>query len=169
VEPGADFNVVLQFPLVIPSNFSYAALHNQQIVENGMWKAALAGAMLATMGATFCQAQDNGSFDYAQPARQGPTITAGHIARLKAALKLTPEQQRHWPAVASALHNLSRKTANSAQGLRQRASAAVGSAAAVRRVAAAARPLIASLTDQQRQAGMQVIRASGFASLASAM
>ena len=84
-------------------------------------------------------------------------------------MKLTPEQQRHWPAVASALHNLARKSSADVQGLRQRASAAVGSADAIRRVTAAARPLIASLTEQQKQAGMQVIRASGFASLASAM
>lgn len=134
-----------------------------------MWKAALAGAMLATTGANFCLAQDFASTEYARPAKQGPTVTTGHIARLKAALKLTPEQQRHWPAVASALHNLARKSSADVQGLRQRASAAVGSADAVRRVAAAARPLIASLSEQQKQAGMQVIRASGFASLASAM
>jgi hypothetical protein len=138
-----------------------------------MWKAALAGALLATIGATCGLAQDAGyaGYEQSQSTQRGPTVTAGHIARLRAALKLTPEQQRHWPAVASALRNLSRKTANSygAQGYAQRASAAVLSADAIRRVASAARPLIASLTDQQKQAGMQVIRSLGFASLASAM
>jgi len=124
-----------------------------------MWKAALAGAMLATTGATSCLAQDysNANYEQSQPARRGPAISEGHIARLKAALQLTPQQQRYWPAVASALRGLAR------------ASGTVGSANAVRRVASAARPLISSLTDQQRQAGMQVIRASGFAHLASAL
>ena len=138
-----------------------------------MWKAALAGAMLATAGASCCLAQDYGSANYQQPqaVQHGPTVTEGHIARLKNALRLTPEQQRHWPAVASALRHLSRKSSNSAnaQGITHRTSAAVGNANAIRRVAAAARPLIASLTEQQKQAGMQVIQSLGFASLASAM
>ena len=138
-----------------------------------MLKAALAGAMLATTGVSCCLAQDytHANYEQPRPARQGPSVTGGHIAQLRAALKLTAEQQRHWPAVASALRGLSRKSANSdnAQGYAQRASAAVISADAIRRVASAARPLIASLTEQQKAAGMAVIRASGLASLASAM
>jgi hypothetical protein len=83
---------------------------------------------------------------------------------------LTAEQQRHWPAVAAALRGLSRTGNNgSTQGLRQRASAAVGTANAVRRVVAAAGPLVRSLTAEQKQSGMQVIRASGFSHLASAL
>jgi hypothetical protein len=45
----------------------------------------------------------------------------------------------------------------------------MSAANAMRRVAAAARPLINSLSDQQRQAGMQVIRSSGLSHLASAL
>ena len=121
-----------------------------------MWKAALAGAMLAATGPTFCLAQDVNSTNYeqSQPARRGPVVTAGHIAGLKAALRLTSEQQRYWPAVASALRAISGRSAN---------------ADAVSRVISAAQPLINSLTAQQRQAGMRVIRASGFSSLASAL
>jgi len=121
-----------------------------------MWKAALAGAMLAATGPTFCLAQDYNSTNYeeSQSARRGPVVTAGHIAGLRAALRLTSEQQRHWPAVASALRAISGRSAN---------------ADAVSRVISAAQPLINSLTDQQRQAGMRVIRASGFSSLAAAL
>jgi hypothetical protein len=142
-------------------------------LEIGMWKAALAGAMLATMGVTTSLAQDFQATSYAyegaQSAQRGPAVTAGHVARLRAALKLTPAQQRHWPAVAAALRNFTRQSGNAANGWRQRASAAVGSANAVRRVVAAARPLISSLTEQQRQDGLRVIHALGFSSLASAM
>ncbi|MGH6768094.1 MAG: hypothetical protein ACRECO_03625 [Xanthobacteraceae bacterium] len=135
-----------------------------------MLKAALAGVVLATTGATFCVAQDFAPAAYhrAQPAQRGPVVTAGHIARLRAALKLTPSQQKYWPAVERALRRLTGR-AGSEQGWRRRASAAVGQADAARRVAAAARPLIGVLNDKQKQDGMRVIRALGFSSLASAM
>jgi hypothetical protein len=134
-----------------------------------MWKAALAGALLATTGATLGLAQEFETASY-QRSQAGSVITEGHIARLKGALRLTAEQQRHWPAVASALRGLSRASSNAgtAQGV-GRATAAMSAANAMRRVAAAARPLINSLSDQQRQAGMQVIRSSGLSHLASAL
>ena len=137
-----------------------------------MWKAALAGAMLATTGVTFVQAQDHqyGAYESTQAGQRAPTVTSGHIARLKAALRLTPAQQKYWPAVESALRSLGRSEANaSGRGWTKRAGAAVGSANAVRRVAAAARPLVSVLDERQKQDGMQVIRALGFSSLASAL
>jgi hypothetical protein len=136
-----------------------------------MLKAALAGAMLATMGATVCVAQDFAPAAYhgAQPAQRGPVVTSGHIARLRAALKLTPSQQKYWPAVAAALHRYAKASNRAASGLSQRARSAVGSADAARRVAAAARPLIGVLNEKQKQDGMRVIRALGFSSLASAL
>jgi outer membrane lipoprotein SlyB len=140
-----------------------------QTLEIGMLKAALAGAMLATTGITSCLAQDyrNAGYEQSQPAQHGPLVTAGHIAQLRAALKLTAEQQKYWPALASALRGLS--GGESGRGLRQRASAAVANVAAMRRVVSAARPLISHLTDQQKQAGMHVINSLGFSSLASAL
>jgi hypothetical protein len=139
-------------------------------LEIGMWKAALAGAMLATTGATFCVAQEfaPAAYENAQRAQRGPVVTAGHIARLRAALKLTPSQQRYWPAVERALRRLNSGSA-AGQSWGRRASAAVGQADAVRRVAAAARPLIGVLDEKQKQDGMRLIRALGFSSLASAM
>ena len=132
-----------------------------------MLKAALAGAMLATTGATLCLAQDSDftSRGHFQTQQRTPTVTAGHIARLKAALKLNADQQKHWPAVESALRRLSRKEASGNGSI----SGAVVHADALRRVASAARPLINALDDRQKQAGMQVIRALGFSSLASAL
>jgi hypothetical protein len=141
-------------------------------MEIGMWKAVLAGAMLATVGATVCQAEDFASasyenYEYVEPVQRTPAVTSGHIARLKAALRLTAAQKKYWPAVETALRKLAHR--GSGQGWRQRARAAVGSANAIRRVAAAARPLIRALSEQQRQDGMRVIQALGFSSLASAL
>jgi hypothetical protein len=169
VEPEAAFainlKITVRFLLVVPSKFFYAAPHNNTTSEIGMWKAALAGVVLATTGATFCLAQD---FEYSSATgthteQRAPTVTAGHIARLKAALKLTPEQHRFWPAVESALRRLSRRDAGGT------VSAAVGQANAIRRVASAARPLIGALTEKQKEDGMRAIRALGFSSLASAL
>jgi hypothetical protein len=51
----------------------------------------------------------------------------------------------------------------------RRVAAAAVDANALRRVVSAARPLIKSLDDQQKQDGMQVINSLGFSSLASAL
>jgi hypothetical protein len=137
-----------------------------------MWKAALAGLMLATTGITFVQAEEHqyGAYESTQPGQRVPTVTAGNIARLKAALKLTASQQKYWPAVESALRRVGRREASASdKGWAKRAGAAVGQADAVRRVAAAARPLISVLDEKQKESGMRVIRALGFSSLASAL
>jgi len=132
-----------------------------------MLKVALASIALATAGITFCHAQESqfrnfGGRGYEAPAAaRAPVVTSGHIARLKAALRLMSAQHRHWPAVEAALRGLS-------SGSRS-VNAAVSQAKALRRVASAARPLIASLNEQQKQDGMRVIRALGFSSLASAL
>jgi hypothetical protein len=53
--------------------------------------------------------------------------------------------------------------------LRQRASAAISNANAVRRVVSAARPLIRVLDENQKQSGIHMIQSLGFSSLASAL
>jgi hypothetical protein len=138
--------------------------------EIGMLKAALAGMLLATTGVTFVSAQEYQTASY-ESRSAGPRVTEGHIARLRAALKLTALQQRYWPAVESALRNLSHRQGrdHASTGMLRRAAAAVGDADGVRRVASAASPLIGTLDDKQKQDGMRVIRAMGFGSLAAAL
>jgi hypothetical protein len=135
-----------------------------------MLKAALAGVLLATTGVTFVSAQDYQTTSYENRTTE-PRVTEGHIARLHAALKLTAVQQHYWPAVESALRNLSRRQGrdHASAGMLHRAAAAVGDADGVRRVAAAAGPLIGVLDEKQKQDGMRVIRAMGFGSLAAAL
>ena len=71
-----------------------------------MLKAALAGVLLATTGVTFVSAQEyqTASSESGRSAA-APRVTEGHIARLRAALRLTAAQQHFWPAVESALRN----------------------------------------------------------------
>lgn len=86
------------------------------------------------------------------------------IGRIKNTLRLTAEQERHWPAVEAALRDIARRqtTQSDDAGLVRRISRRVVSvvldSAAVQRLAVAARPLIASLDTQQLSA------ASGLAS-----
>ena len=143
-----------------------------------MYKAALAGAVLAAMGTTctFAQNYETASYEQAQVRRVGhasgaKVVTAGHIARLKAALRLTSAQLHYWPAVESALRGLSQRQGKdrSGDGVARRIAAAAIDANALRRVVSAAGPLIGSLDEKQRQDGLRVIRALGFSSLASAL
>jgi len=136
-----------------------------------MWKAVLAGAMLATMGATFVSAQDiNYAAEETGTSQRRVVVTDGQIARLRAALKLTSDQQRYWPAVESALRGLARRQQNDrgSDGMVRRAAAAAVDANVVRRVVSAAGPLISVLDEQQKQAGMRVVQALGFGHLAAA-
>jgi len=142
-----------------------------------MWKAALAGALLATVATTFVSAQDfdayshysNSAGETTRSAQQRVVVTDGQIARLRAALRLTSEQLRYWPAVESALRSLSRRAHadRSSDGMIRRAAASAVDANAVRRVVSAAGPLISVLDEKQKQAGMRVVRSLGFGHLAS--
>jgi hypothetical protein len=150
----------------------------QTTLEIGMWKVALAGAMLATMGATCVSAQtyETASYEAGQAsesgqATRGKVVTEGHIARLKAALRLTSAQLHYWPAVESALRSLSHRQSKDRSGdsVARRIAAAAVDANAMRRVASAAGPLLGSLDEKQKAEGMRVIRSLGFSSLASAL
>jgi zinc resistance-associated protein len=128
-----------------------------------MWKPLIAcTTLLAIAVPTLAYAQQR------LPAERPPhaRVTAddraafaeARIAALKAALKLTPEQEKHWPAVEQALRELSReRTARRERGadaierLRDRADALARRAAALRRLADAGRPLYQSLDEAQKR------------------
>jgi hypothetical protein len=136
-----------------------------------MWKAALASAIVLVFGTVSSASEKQelagaGAIQEA-PAQGGPLVTESHIAGLKSALRLTPEQHVHWLPVESALRALARQQRrDSASGFVQRmsdrASSVAGTAIQLRRLAAASRPLIGSLTDEQKGNAMQLIRRHGF-------
>ena len=80
-----------------------------------MWKAVLAGTTaLAIAGSSLVYAQQ-GSDDFQRGPRWRPSdedISAfgdARIAALHAGLKLTPEQEKNWPAVESALREIAKQ------------------------------------------------------------
>src|SRR5882724_1307339 len=137
-----------------------------------MWKALIAGTTILTIaGSTFAFAQQPSPAErphHAQlTADDIAAFTDARIAALKTALKLTPAQEKNWPAVEQALRDISkerlaRRAARTAgqpidatERLRERADALTARAAALRRLADAEKPLYQSLDEaQKRRFGM---------------
>lgn len=130
-----------------------------------MWKALLAGLfMLAFSGSV--------------PAAADSSRLEGGIARFKAALRLTPAQERHWPRVEAALRSIASEGDRQqvADGSPQagifrrvgaRATEMAMSATSMRRLVSAAQPLVKSLDESQKREAIVLARAMGFGSLAA--
>ena len=138
-----------------------------------MWKTLIAGtAMLMIAGSTLASAQQSPPAERPHRAQLTADDVAAfvdaRIAALKAALKLTPAQEKNWPAVEQAVRDISkdriaeRETRRVAgqrtdvtERLRDRADALTTRAAALRRLADAENPLYQSLDEaQKRRFGM---------------
>lgn len=140
-----------------------------------MWKALAAGTTILTMaGSTLASAQQSPPAERSHHAQLTAddiaAFTDARIAALKAALKLTPSQEKNWPAVEQAFRDISRERiaqrearhvagqrADATERLRNRADALTTQAAALRRLADAETPLYQSLDEaQRRRFGMAV-------------
>jgi len=104
--------------------------------------------------------------------RSALVISETQIARFKAALKLTPAQERLWIPIEAELHQITRTGQRSesegiVQRIRSRFRAIVLDVSALRRVGKAARPLLMSLDFEQKQTALQLSRTMGMSSLAS--
>ncbi len=102
-------------------------------------------------------------------------LTQVNVARIKAALKLTPEQQAYWPPIEVALRDIQREQADPSAnpGLLRRISNRVVSVvlngAAAARLAAAARPLVKALTSEQRDTAISLAREMGLGPMLAAL
>ena len=134
-----------------------------------MWKAFVAGLFVLAF---------SGSIATSVPASADPGRMEAGIARFKAALRLKPAQERHWPRVEAALRSMAsegdRQQVADASGnpgvLRRvgaRATEMAMSAVSMRKLVSAARPLVNSLDEEQKREALTLARAMGFASLAS--
>lgn len=131
-----------------------------------MMKAALAGAvMLATVGSVSVSPQGIG---ISPAAAQEVVVNDAQIAQLKQALQLTASQERHWRPVEATLRALARARYRLAsaeegfvQGFQARMSGYAVTAVSMARLKSTARPLIHSLSDEQKNAGMMVLGSMG--------
>ena len=102
----------------------------------------------------------------AAASEQAQASTSIDIGRIKNVLQLTPEQESYWPPVEAALRALARHQAQAEPaGFMRRISRKVISVvldgAAVERLAAAARPLIALLTQEQMRSASGLAQEMG--------
>jgi hypothetical protein len=101
--------------------------------------------------------------------------TSVNIDRIKSVLRLTPEQQRYWPAVEGALRDLGHRrqpqteNASFVRRISSRVVSVVLDSAAVSRLAAAARPLILALNDEQRHAALGLAHEMGLGPVVAAL
>ena len=148
-----------------------------------MWKAALVGALALTATGSFVTAQELA--DNSSQAGQRYTLQShgnggqsaeveSKIARAKAALRLTPDQEMHWPRVEVALRDVAQRKNNveeaSAGGFVQKMSARAGeivlNATSIKRLVSAAQPLIKCLDENQKRQALTMARAMGLSSVA---
>jgi hypothetical protein len=95
------------------------------------------------------------------------------IGRIRSVLKLSPAQEPFWPPVETALHDLARQQARSepvgfVRRISRRVVSVVLNSAAIERLAIAARPLIAKLNDEQKQAAGQLAQEMGLGAVVMA-
>ena len=107
-----------------------------------------------------------------QLERTALVISETQIVRFKAALNLTPAQERLWIPIEAELRQITSTGQRSesegiVQRIRNRFRAIVLDVSALRRVGKAARPLLMSLDFEQKQKALQLSRTMGMSSLAS--
>ncbi len=130
---------------------------------------ALALAMLGSLSAIPAARAAEGGL----AATQGQPAAAIDIARIKSVLHLTSAQRAYWPPVEAALRRLAREQRAGSGGLIHRIGHRVVSVvltgAAIRQLAAAARPLLARLDDDQKMAAAQLADDMGLGPVVAAL
>jgi zinc resistance-associated protein len=145
-----------------------------------MWKTVLAGSTaLAIAGATLAYAQQGpDGRDFAprwRPSAQDISAFGdARIAALHAGLKLSAEQEKNWPAVESALRDLSKQRSawfaarasadrpkDAVERLALRADVMTQRGAALKKLADAAGPLYKSLDEAQQHRFVVLARLGG--------
>jgi hypothetical protein len=145
-----------------------------------LWKSVLAGTTaLAMAGTTLAYAQQGpGRHDHAAHWRPSAQDIAAfgdaRIAGLHAGLKLTPDQEKNWPAVEMALRDMAKqrserfaarasadKPTDPIQRMATRADVMTQQGAALKKLADAAEPLYKSLDDGQKHRFLVLARLGG--------
>jgi hypothetical protein len=127
-----------------------------------MLKFALASAVALTIGSL--SISDHG-VALKSAAAQDIVLRRADIARLKEALRLTPAQEEHWRPVEASLNAYARHQYQLASadgyfgggGMMQSTLGAI----MLQRVKNAAQPLIQTLSEEQKRAGMAVLQSLG--------
>jgi hypothetical protein len=138
-----------------------------------MLKALVSAVALALVAAAPASAQDQTKAQTVKTsAASKVSFNESHIESLKAALQLSAEQEALWPAVEAALRDYIKshgEVTGSVQRLGSKASAAYNQAASIGRVIVAARPLVKTLSPEQKEAALGIAQSAGLSHLAAAL
>jgi hypothetical protein len=146
----------------------------QPTMEICMWKAGLAGILLAAaIGSTVATADEiNARRSFRPVVRAGSALTNAQIARVKIALKLTPAQEQYWQPVEAVLREIAFQSAPAATDTGQlrpaRQTTTVVDPVKLQRLVSVAYPLVTSLSDEQKRHAMALAHALGLDSVAMA-
>jgi hypothetical protein len=135
--------------------------------------AACAGAIALATSLLLSNVSPGAAVEYSG-ADAAQLATTVNIDRIRSTLKLTPAQERFWPAVETALRDLGHRQANASQDgivrrLSRRVVSVVLNTAAVQRLAAAAKPLIAALDDNQKRTAVGLAHEMGLGPVVAAL
>ena len=101
------------------------------------------------------------------PEVPGRLLSDAQIARIENRLRFTPQQAKHWPAVAAALRSLGRKYFHSRRPHQNAARKIDLNSPEVQRLIEAALPLIQELSDVQKHEVRQLVHIIGLETVAS--
>jgi hypothetical protein len=133
-----------------------------------MSKSVLAAVLgLAVVGHSLVFAQDrlDGQQTVGPVTQDRVLLSSTEIVHIKAALRLTREQEQYWPPVEAALRAI---TGHAAQGAVMASQALVLDQTKMQRLAAAAAPLLMRLDEQQKRAAAALARSAGLGPLLAA-
>jgi hypothetical protein len=186
-DPGADLSVAsthvtavasrvdVDRPAVVPAQTSMSAGQG----EFAPWPAAPRMAALPPLPAP-AKAETTGSNPpvaaatnkaIAPPKPKEPSVLAtmhAQIAQMRAALKLTPDQERYWPPVEALLRDMAKQQAKSrpaaAPAAKGKPVKMVVNDADMQRLTSVAFPLLMTLREDQRRDALRLAQAMGFES-----
>ena len=153
-------------------------------MKSPIWKAMLAVTtvlMVSGTGLAFAQQSPPADAQRWRPsAEDAAALTDARIAALRAGLKLSTEQEKHWPAVETAVRALAKQRSDrmtarrdaraggtppsrpdTIERLRRGADAMTTRATALKQLADAAEPLYKSLDDGQKHRFSLLLRTGG--------
>ncbi len=145
-------------------SYDLASADSRPVIPSGVL--AYADPVESTSAAASRAAEARPAERKAPPRAAKPdnhVLNDAQISAIKARLKLTPDQQRHWPAVEAALRGLAYKVNKSGGRL-----ASVDSESAeVQQLKTAAIPLIMMFSEQQKDEVRQLVQVMGLERLAA--
>jgi len=133
-----------------------------------MLKVALAAALgVAAVGHSLVLAKDrlDSQQTVGPPMQDQVVLSSAEIVHIKAALRLTREQEQYWPPVEAALRAI---TGHAAPGVTMAPQPLVLDQTKMQRLAAAAGPLLMRLDDEQKRTAAALARSVGLGPLLAA-